>query len=81
MTTDKSEPTLEDVIRESPGWHCWEGLAGLVYARLVNSSPPIVVRAEDAQGLMRRIVSVESERDESGRLPPGLVLHLGRSLA
>jgi hypothetical protein len=28
-----------------PGWRMWRGIAGLVYARLLRSSPPVIVRA------------------------------------
>jgi hypothetical protein len=45
-----SEPVLEDAAAEFPGWHCWRGIAGLVYARLLGRSPPIVVRGEDPTG-------------------------------
>jgi hypothetical protein len=45
------EPTLGDVAREYPAWHCWKGVSGLVYARLPGTSPPMVARAEDPPGL------------------------------
>ena len=48
-------PTLEDVQREFPRWHAWRGIAGLVYARKMLSSPPAVVRAEDPAGLREAI--------------------------
>jgi hypothetical protein len=31
---DVAEPTLADVERVYPRWHCWKGIAGLVYASL-----------------------------------------------
>lgn len=34
---------------------CLEGVAGLVYARWRNSSPPVVVRGEDAIDLRDEI--------------------------
>jgi hypothetical protein len=55
------EPTLDDVAREFPRWHCWRGISGLVYARLPKSSPPIVVRAGDPLDLRDQI------RAETGR--------------
>jgi hypothetical protein len=36
---------------ELPGWHVWRGISGLVYARRLNTSPPLVVRGEDAVDL------------------------------
>jgi hypothetical protein len=76
MTTDKSEPTMEDVIREYPSWHAWTGIAGLRYGKLIGSSPPIVVRGEDPLDLRDQIRGVEGQRDGFGHLPPGLVLRL-----
>ena len=55
------EPTLADVAREFPCWHCWRGVSGLLYARLPKSSPPIVIRAEDPVDLRDQI------RGEIGR--------------
>jgi hypothetical protein len=45
------EPDLDDVAREYPRWHCWEGISGLFYARLPRSSPAAVVRGEDPADL------------------------------
>lgn len=42
-----AEPTLDDVEREFPRWHCWKGVSGLVYASRGQTSPPAVVRGED----------------------------------
>jgi hypothetical protein len=36
---------------ELPRWHVWRGVSGLVYGRLLHSSPPLVVRGEDAADL------------------------------
>jgi hypothetical protein len=36
---------------ELPGWHVWRGISGLVYARRRSTSPPLVVRGEDAVDL------------------------------
>lgn len=41
------ELTQDRVAREFPGWHFWKGVSGMVYARWLKSSPPIVVRGED----------------------------------
>ena len=48
-------PTLDDVAREFPRWHCWRGVAGLLYARLTRSSPPVTVRSDTALGLRAEI--------------------------
>lgn len=50
-----AEPTLDDVAAEFPHWHCWQGISGLVYARKLLSSPPVVLRAEDATDLRDQI--------------------------
>jgi len=44
---------------EFPNWYVWRGIAGLVYARRVRSSPPVVVRAADALNLRDRMRRVE----------------------
>jgi hypothetical protein len=36
---------------ELPRWHVWRGVSGLLYGRLLRSSPPLVVRGEDATDL------------------------------
>jgi hypothetical protein len=56
-----AEPTLDDVRAMFPHWEVWQGIAGLVYARRLLSSPPIVVRAEDPRDLIDQI------RGELGR--------------
>ena len=37
------------------GWECWTGVSGICYARLRNSSPPVVVRAATVTGLAAAI--------------------------
>jgi hypothetical protein len=54
-------PTLDEVAAQFPGWRVWRGISGLLYGRKLLSSPPIVVRAEDAQDLIDQI------RGEIGR--------------
>ncbi len=49
------EPALDDVRAMFPHWEVWTGIAGLVYARKLLSSPPIVVRAEDPRDLIDQI--------------------------
>jgi hypothetical protein len=45
---------------EFPQWHVWRGVSGLVYARRPRTSPPIVVRGEDATDLRDQIRHVET---------------------
>jgi hypothetical protein len=44
---------------EFPRWHVWRGICGLVYARALRTSPPVVVRGEDAVDLRDRIRRAE----------------------
>jgi hypothetical protein len=56
-----AEPTLDDVARENPRWHCWKGIAGLHYASLRHSSPPILIRGEDPLDLRDQIHRAEAD--------------------
>jgi hypothetical protein len=65
--SDPSTPARPDplaALRDSlpPGWECWTGVAGLLYARLPRSSPPIVLRAGSAEELAARIREHEAAR-------------------
>jgi len=44
---------------EFPRWHIWRGVCGLLYARRLRTSPPIVVRADTAVDLRDQIRRVE----------------------
>jgi len=44
---------------EFPHWHVWRGIAGLLYARRLMSSPPRVVRSQDAGELRDQIRQAE----------------------
>jgi hypothetical protein len=44
---------------EFPHWHVWRGVCGLVYARRPRTSPPLVVRGEDAVDLRDQIRRAE----------------------
>jgi hypothetical protein len=44
---------------EFPHWHVWRGVAGLLYARRPRSSPPKVVRGQDAVDLLNQIRRAE----------------------
>lgn len=72
--TDRSEPGRDDpdaerrhalaaIDREYPAWHAWPGtVAGVLYARRPNSSPPMVVRSVTTAGLRHEIERAEQER-------------------
>ena len=46
-----------------PYWWVWKGIAGLLYARRLNSSPPRVVRGESPDDLRGAIVKAEADRE------------------
>jgi hypothetical protein len=51
-------PTLEDVGREFPDWHCYApGINGIVFASLRGSSPLVIVRGPDPVTLREEIRS------------------------
>lgn len=45
---------------EFPRWYIWRGVAGLCYARLIRSEPPVVVRGHNIGVLRARIVQAET---------------------
>lgn len=47
----KPDPRLRELLARFPGWECWAGVSGLLYARRRNASPPAVVRAPTADVL------------------------------
>jgi hypothetical protein len=47
--------TLRRIEHEHPCWHTWVGVGGLLYARRLKSSPPVVYRAADPAELEARI--------------------------
>jgi hypothetical protein len=47
---------------EFPHWRVWRGVAGLLYARRLRSSPPRVVRARDTTDLRDQIKQAELVR-------------------
>lgn len=57
-------PTLDVLAIEFPRWNCWQGVNKRYYARLLNSSPPIVLNAEDTGDLRDQI----RERDRTARI-------------
>jgi hypothetical protein len=60
---DQRARALADVDRDYPGWHAWPAvLAGLLYARRPNSTPPLVVRSGSIAGLREAIENAERDR-------------------
>jgi hypothetical protein len=54
---------LAAITHDFPPWRAWEGvIAGLLYARRPNCSPPLVVRSATAAGLRHEIKRAERER-------------------
>lgn len=59
---------LDALTAEFVGWHCWRGPGGLVYGRLLLSSPPIVLRDETIPGLREQMRAKAQEvTDRWGR--------------
>ena len=64
VTSSDPAPTLEDVGREFPDWHCYApGINGLVFASLRGSSPLVVVRGPDPVSLGEEIRSWSAVHD------------------
>lgn len=62
-TDHERDPALLAVERDYPGWQAWPAvLAGLVYARRPQTSPPLVVRAVTTDQLRHEIEAAEAER-------------------
>lgn len=54
--SDQPEPTLEDVGREFPTWHCYApGVNEFVYAKLPGSFPLVIVRGKTPADLRNQI--------------------------
>jgi len=49
------DPGREDLERQFPRWHTWQGISGLWYASRRQTSPPAVVRGEDLTDLRDQI--------------------------
>jgi hypothetical protein len=49
--------SAEELMTEFPGWHVWEGVNSLFYARRPRTSPPVVVGpGEDLMDLRDQII-------------------------
>jgi len=53
---------LAPLYGKFPGWECWVGVGGLLYARWRKSSPPVVFRAATAEGLAAKIREYQAAR-------------------
>lgn len=50
---------LAPLYGKFPGWECWRGISGLLYARRRRSSPPVVFRSVSADDLAAKIREYE----------------------
>jgi hypothetical protein len=56
VTSSDPEPTLDDVGREFPDWHCYApGVNGMVFASLRGSSPLVLVSGANPVTLREKI--------------------------
>ncbi len=63
LNDDERVRALAEIEHDYPGWRAWSGvLAGVVYARRPQSSPPLVVRAITPTELRHSIEAAETER-------------------
>ena len=58
-TTHEDVPDWWPYAAEFPHWHVWQGVSGLLYARRPRTSPPVVVRVEDAVALRNQMRQAE----------------------
>ncbi len=61
-TADAEPPDWWPYAGEFPHWHVWRGIAGLLYARRLMSSPPRVLRSQDPVELRDQIRQAELRR-------------------
>jgi hypothetical protein len=59
---DELPPSWWPYAAELPNWHVWRGICGLLYARRLRTSPPVVVRGEDPVDLRDAIRREEGLR-------------------
>lgn len=63
VTGEQSGSALAAIERDYPGWHAWPAvLAGLLYARRLRSTPPLVLRSVTTVGLRQAIEAAERDR-------------------
>jgi hypothetical protein len=64
LNDDERADALVKIAQDYPGWHAWPGaLAGVLYARRPQISPPLAVRAVTPGQLRLAIEDVEHERE------------------
>lgn len=51
MATEAGGPAWWPYAAELPDWDVWRDICGLVYAQLRDTTPPVLVRGEDAVDL------------------------------
>jgi hypothetical protein len=54
--------SIAELERAHPGWHIWRGVTGGLYARRINSSPPVTYLADTFAELEARIIGHEERR-------------------
>ena len=63
MTRDLSRRAGTDPLAalrgRFPGWQAWRGVSGLLYARRLRTSPPVIVRAATSDDLAVKITEHE----------------------
>jgi hypothetical protein len=57
------EPELAALARRFPRWETWKGVSGRWYARLLRSSPPVVLQGEDAQDMADQTMRADALRE------------------
>jgi hypothetical protein len=57
-TDDPADAQLAPLREANPDYRIWAGIGGLLYARKLYSSPPIVLRAYQADSLTAQIARV-----------------------
>ena len=58
---DETPAWWEPYAEEFPQWQAWRGVSGLLYARKLETTPPVVVRGEDAVDLRDQIIRAEAQ--------------------
>jgi hypothetical protein len=58
------ELSAEDLAKEFPRWQVWRGICHMWYGRLLNSSPPVIVRGEDPTDLRDEIIRKVSDLEQ-----------------
>jgi hypothetical protein len=60
----ETSPDWWPYARELPRWHVWRGVNDVFYASRRMTSPPIVVRGEDAEDLRKSIKREQARLSE-----------------